>query len=242
MAVSGAAASPRMGSSTSRVLTLLLTLLNVRLNRWMPNPSRGNTRTRQINWLRYFLKELIGKGKETDALLNISDGGHHENLGVYPLLQRRCRFIIASDAGADPDFQMTDLANLMRKARIDLGVTFNLKMENLRPRTDKRRTAEAYAIGTIHYPEEKKDPEDNKGVFVYIKSSLTGEETEDILTYDRENPDFPDESTGDQFFDEAQFESYRELGYQITSNLFKDAGRSFEDMYQKILHSSNDGK
>jgi len=53
--------------------------------------------------------------KETDWLLNLSDGGHHENLGIYPLLKRHCRIIIASDAAADPDFAMMDLANLQRR-------------------------------------------------------------------------------------------------------------------------------
>jgi hypothetical protein len=234
MAVSGAAASPQLGSSTSRILTLMLTLLNVRLNRWMPNPNPEYGSERRYPhgfWFWYFMKELLGRGRETDALLNISDGGHHENLGVYPLLQRRCRFIIASDAGADPSFRMSDLANLMRKARIDLGVTLKFDLKALRPDPGKgsHTVAKNVVCGTILYPEGK------TGVLVYIKSSLTGREPEDILTYDRENPDFPDESTGDQFFDEGQFESYRELGYQIASTCFKDAGDWFEGMYRSVL-------
>lgn len=234
MAVSGAAASPQLGSSTSRVLTLILTLLNVRLNRWMPNPNPEYGSERYYPhgfWFWYFMKELLGRGRETDALLNISDGGHHENLGVYPLLQRRCRFIIASDAGADPSFRMSDLANLMRKARIDLGVTVKLDLKALRPDSDKESNivAKNAVCGTIYYPEGK------TGVLVYIKSSLTGMEPEDILTYDRENPDFPDESTGDQFFDEAQFESYRELGYQIARTYFNGAGDWFEGMYRSVV-------
>ena len=33
---------------------------------------------------------------------------------------------------------------------------------------------------------------------------------------------FPDESTLDQFFDEKQFEAYRELGYSLATKLLGD--------------------
>jgi hypothetical protein len=126
---------------------------------------------------------------------------------------------------------MSDLANLMRKARIDLGVTVKLDLKALRPDSDNESNivTKNAVCGTIRYPEGK------TGVLVYIKSSLTGKESEDILTYDRENPDFPDESTGDQFFDEAQFESYRALGYQIASTCFKDSEDWFEGIYRSVL-------
>ena len=34
----------------------------------------------------------------------LTDGGHIDNLGVYELLRRRCKLIIAIDGEADPDF------------------------------------------------------------------------------------------------------------------------------------------
>ena len=61
-----------------------------------------------------------------------------------------------------------------------------------------------------------------KGVLVYIKTSLTGDESEDLLAYRRGKPDFPDESTADQFFDEAQFESYRKLGEHVGNGIFEE--------------------
>lgn len=205
MAISGAAASPQMGTSTSPILTFLMTLLNVRLNRWMPNPRLKHAPMVTL-WPYYFFKELLRKTKETDSLLNLSDGGHHENLGFYMLIMRGCRYIIASDAAADPDFAMKDLANLFRKVRIDFGVDVDMDLSGLRPGGGMRYTPQHYAVGKIRYPDGK------KGVLVYIKSSLTGREPEDLLAYRRRNPSFPDESTADQFFDEPQFESYRKLG------------------------------
>ncbi|MCR8558091.1 hypothetical protein KXD93_10575 [Mucilaginibacter sp. BJC16-A38] len=69
--------------------------------------------------------------------------------------------------------------------------------------------------GTIKYPGKKQAT----GTIVYIKTSLTGNETVDIREYFVNNPEFPQQSTGDQFFDEAQFESYRKLGYQSVQNI-----------------------
>lgn len=244
MAVSGAAASPQMGTSTNAGLRALLTLLNVRLNRWMPNPNPAFTRTQKLTlWPYYFIKELLGKTKENDSLLNLSDGGHHENLGVYPLLKRRCRVIIASDATADPGFSMNDLANVIRKARIDLGVSIRIKLkDHLRPDPQTKLTENYYAIGDIFYPST--DPDAAKGTLIYIKSTITGNEPEDLLAYRRKHPSFPDQTTGDQFFDEAQFESYRKLGEDTALNAFKQPLGNLcfsNEKQEEIQHEKGDG-
>ena len=213
MAISGAAASPQMGEMSSPILSFILTLLNVRLNRWMPNPQNA-----QKKWLKffpyYFIKEMLGKGRENDYYLNLSDGGHHENLGIYPLIKRGCKIIIASDAGADPNFEFGDLAKLLRKVRIDLGVVIDIDLKKLRYKRNKKVASAHFAFGKIKYPKKK------EGILIYIKSSVTGDEDEDLLAYRRKYPTFPDQTTADQFFDEAQFESYRQLGYRIGKEVF----------------------
>ncbi len=203
MAISGAAASPKMGRRTNRLFALYMILFNIRLNVWMPNPDPKYEMPPV--WPYYLLKEFFLGGQEDNSLLNLSDGGHHENLGIYPLLKRRCRLIIISDAAADPKFKMDDLANLQRKARIDLGINIELNMTPLRP-NEKGNVEQYYVKGTIHYPNDK------NGTLLYIKTAMTGNESEDLLAYRRQNPSFPDETTADQFFNEAQFESYRKLG------------------------------
>jgi hypothetical protein len=213
MAISGAAASPQMGQFSSPILTFILTLLNVRLNRFMPNPNPARKPYIKL-WPYYFLKELFNKGDENDRLLNLSDGGHHENLGLYELLKRRCRVIIASDLGADPGFNFGDLANLLRKVRIDLGIQIDIDLEEIRQNPESKNTKKHFVIGTIEYPDKP------AGLLIYIKSSIVGNEPEDLLAYRRKNPTFPDETTADQFFDEAQFESYRELGYLTGKAVF----------------------
>ena len=56
---------------------------------------------------------------------------------------------------------------------------------------------------------------------LYIKSSMTGNESECLKKYRDEHPSFPHEPTSDQLFDEAQFEAYRALGDHVGANLFR---------------------
>ena len=63
-------------------------------------------------------------------------------------------------------------------------------------------------------------PGGDSSVMLYISASLSGDEPLDVIDYRAHHPDFPQESTADQFFDEAQWESYRRLGEHIGDQLF----------------------
>ncbi|HLE83350.1 MAG TPA: hypothetical protein VJG13_03345, partial [Thermoanaerobaculia bacterium] len=65
---------------------------------------------------------------------------------------------------------------------------------------------------------------------LYVKPSLFGDEPEDVLDYHRQHPDFPQETTADQFFDEAQWESYRRLGQHIAEKIFRDPDEAAADL------------
>ena len=52
------------------------------------------------------------------------------------------------------------------------------------------------------------------------QTHATGREPVDLLEYHTSHPNFPHETTVDQFFDEAQWESYRRLGEYIAEVLF----------------------
>lgn len=223
MAVSGAAVSAQQGSLTRPGLAALMALLNLRLGQWLPRPAEKKMH-RFVWWNSLFAKELFSQVDENDWFVFVSDGGHFENLGVYSLLQRRCRTIIAVDAGADPERKFEDLAGLIRKARIDFGIQIEIDLSKLHGDPLTKRAERGFAVGKIVYPENSQHP-GGEGCFVYIKPTLTmtGSESEDLLEYGRNHSTFPQETTADQFFDEAQFESYRELGYTITKSAFKEA-------------------
>jgi hypothetical protein len=71
------------------------------------------------------------------------------------------------------------------------------------------------AVGRIDYHEG------DQGWLVVFKSTLTGDESEPIKNYQREHAIFPHQTTADQFFDDAQFESYRVLGWHLTTKAFE---------------------
>ena len=56
-----------------------------------------------------------------------------------------------------------------------------------------------------------------------VKLSLTGRETLDVCQYAKSNRDFPQDSTADQIYDEAQWESYRKLGYEAARGILLDS-------------------
>jgi hypothetical protein len=217
VAISGAAASPNSGSHTSTPVAFLLTLFDVRLGWWLGNPTDDKTfrNSGPRLGLLYLFQELFGLSDDTSSYVNLSDGGHFENMGIYELVRRKCRYIILGDGEQDEGFTFNGLANAIRKCRTDFGVEIDINVRRIAP---VNGISEVHCVvGRIHYPGELKE---NDGYLLYFKSSVTGDEPRDILEYRERQPAFPHQSTGDQWFDESQFESYRRLGLHIVDTTF----------------------
>ncbi|UCF21043.1 MAG: hypothetical protein JSU87_06555 [Gemmatimonadota bacterium] len=166
------------------------------------------------------VREILGKVDEKSRLVNVSDGGHIENLAGIELLRRRCRYIIIGDGEADQEHHFKGLATLIQTARIDLGIHIEIDVEPLR--LDANDLCRAHwAVGRIRYPGESE-----RGYLLYIKSSVTGDEDEVINNYRSQKPSFPHESTADQSFSEGQFEAYRSLGQHIGEQLCQGAEKA----------------
>ena len=203
-----------------------MTLLNVRLDYWTPNPLIINTAKTLRKWRwpnvgpRYLLKEALGNLNAKGSHVNLSDGGHIENLAIYQLLKRRCKLIIAVDGEADPNMQFGGLVTLIRYAEIDMGITIVIDLDEIRK--DKKGLSKSHwALGSIQYGKGE-DGKEEIGRLLYIKSSLSGDENEYIKAYHKKNPTFPHQPTSDQFFDETQFEVYRALGEHIACGALED--------------------
>ncbi|MFH6989709.1 patatin-like phospholipase family protein [Flavobacterium collinsii] len=214
MAISGAAVNPNWGYHSSAPMAFLLTMFNVRLGRWI-----GNTRLKR--WkdsnprfgLLYIIYDLIGKSDINMEYVCLSDGGHFDNMGLYELIRRRCHHIILGDGEQDQEVACEGLANAIRRCRIDFGV--EIVLDDFKDIAKRGGKSEKHIIkGEIKYPGVKE-----AGTLIYIKAALTGDEPIDIREYALANPDFPQQSTADQFFDEAQFESYRKLGYHSINSI-----------------------
>ncbi|MEO1714382.1 MAG: hypothetical protein AAFU60_13705, partial [Bacteroidota bacterium] len=142
--ISAAALNPGMGNYSSKLLSILMTIFNARLGYWVNNPLKKKG-PYIVWWPAYFFKELFANIGSGNAKVNISDGGHIENLGVYELLRRKCRLILAVDGGADPNFIFSDLENLTIRARNELGVEIRFRDNMIPEEILKVRPSEAYS-------------------------------------------------------------------------------------------------
>jgi hypothetical protein len=238
MATSGAAVSPQMGSASQQQSSIPLTLLNMRLGRWVPNPDKPEAPKwyAKLFWALlfgsgnrpggyYYLKEMFIGTNEEDRWVYVSDGGHFENLGIYELVRRRCRWIISVDAGADPHREFSDLGKAIQQCRVDFAVDIEIDTAKLAIVPDDGRSESAFSIGRINYPETQDSPAFT-GTLIYIKPSIPKDWEnlgEDIHSYRAQHPEFPHEPTMDQWFSEAQFESYRYLGYRIGTEVIQSS-------------------
>ncbi|MCC7466100.1 MAG: hypothetical protein IT261_07520, partial [Saprospiraceae bacterium] len=198
--ISAAAVNPGMGIYSNRMLSVMMTLFNARLGFWVSNPSILVKAKAIVWWPMYFFYELLGRIGSEKKMINISDGGHIENLGAYELLRRGCRLIIAVDAGEDKLYSFFDLNNLIIRARNELGLEIRFRPEDqpedlIRPRPSQVYSAKRYAVAYVYKCwEEVPDPshEDGKRIinysqaerekmgpvstFVYVKSSVRAPE------------------------------------------------------------------
>ncbi|HVF67474.1 MAG TPA: patatin-like phospholipase family protein [Pyrinomonadaceae bacterium] len=260
VAISGAFVSPNMGyMMTSPVVRFLMTLFNVRFGWWLGNPGRSGDKDYKLEWplkqverlvcrllgigeLHGFnlrsprlsvlpiVEEAFGHTNDKSPYVYLSDGGHFENLGLYEMVLRRCRYIVVCDASTDADYSFDSLAMAIRQIRVDFGIPIVLPDLTIgAPSKDFRN--KYCAVGRIRYSCVDRDPRDQSapsdddyydGVLVYIKPALVGSEPRDVATYGLGSDSFPQEVIVDQWFSEAQFESYRELASHAINEICRD--------------------
>ncbi|MCR5865957.1 patatin-like phospholipase family protein [Aquincola sp. J276] len=255
IAISGAAAAPGAGAYTSRGWALLLFLVGVRLGHWVREPAPPQApRPAWCDALwRLAAKPLMLWSEATATYRGrsrpwwyLSDGGHFDNTGVYALLRREVDFIVLVDASCDARYEFLDLENLVRKARIDFGAEIEFY-----PHEEATRR---FGVGdgglTVLSPQDMADSQSARGVLLgrirylrpagcaagtpehhgtllVIKPNLHAALDVDVLAYAQRHGRFPHESTGDQSFDEAQWESYHRLG--------EDAGAALQPAWLERL-------
>lgn len=240
MAISGAAANPNAGCggtglTRNRAVSLLMALLNLRLGFWLPNPqSRYRPIVRCPNHFRPGMTQAFGGHHETASFIELSDGGHFENLGLYELVRRRLRLIIVCDGGADPSFSFSDLNTIRRRIAADFGARIEFEPghdpEQLIPRrlretapdgagyaVDADMAERGFLLGHIEYADG------TKGKLIYLKTTMTESLGFGVKAYKGAHHDFPDQTTADQFFDEEQFDAYLELGRDLAKQMIEDS-------------------
>ena len=241
MSISGAAVSPGAGVAgegvtRSRIVASLMGLLNIRLGYWAANPMVKN-RCAQ-NWSQDYMPTLIypgihqglfnmGLGKHA-GYLQLTDGGHFDNTGIYELIRREAEVIFLADGGADPDYEFDDLSNAIERVRVDFGVSIEFHpdygLDCVTPNSDGvdafatklSMARRGFAVAHVQY-------QSKSGILIVLKPTLVRDLPQDIYRYRREHPTFPSQTTANQFFGERQLEAYRELGYQLTKRCLREA-------------------
>lgn len=239
-----AAASPNWGYHPNPA-AFLMTMFNVRLGWWLFNTRCSSLAAEALDSPRQefvwpaprfapfqLFKELLSMADDTSRYVCLSDGGHFDNMGLYEPVRRRCYRIVICDSEQDENYYFEGIANAIRKCRIDFGAEITLDLTNLRPVEQTGNYKSHWAEGRIRYPEtppDVKGKESNEGYIIYIKSSLTGIgkykdaeipcEPGDIVNFKFSDIHFPHDTTGNQWFRESQFESYRRLGNQVVDEI-----------------------
>ncbi|TDD25392.1 hypothetical protein E1218_14970 [Kribbella turkmenica] len=240
MAISGAAFSPLTGrvNARTRPVRLLLAVLNARLGVWLPNPYWNNRPepafpevTGAFAKVRRYvgsvidkpgpyrlLLEGIGQPSMYDRRIYVTDGGHYDNLGLVEALRREPAQVIVIDASNDAEDRFTALAEAIATARMDHGIQIDIDPSPM-IRGSKPRADRAWAYGIATHPLKEGEEKAYKTEIFFVKAVLAGHLGWDIEQYAVANPDFPRRTTGDQFYDEWDFEAYRSLGYTLAQSL-----------------------
>ncbi len=244
MTISAAAVTSGMGFMGFAASNFYLTLFNLRTGYWIENPwylhreaveevleKKGIRVKRTLRerisrltkrypfWLFYLLREMTGSLGAKTRRVYVSDGGHTgDNLGLIPLLQRRCSTIVVADFEEDARFAFASFNQALRLAKSIYNIEIQIDLTPITPEKPEEAPfcSACVAEGKILYPPDKEGPA-MEGRLIYLKSALprNGEDKERfayVHNYAREHTDFPHQSTADQYFDERQFEAYRLLG------------------------------
>jgi hypothetical protein len=255
VAASGAAFASAMGRN-QKGFEKLLAVSGARLGTWLPNPNfvanlsgsekgtcidpKDNKRPwpKSLPTIRgagYYYRELIGLNYPDARLVQVTDGGHYENLGLVEALRRRSRLIFCIDGGGDTPPLASGLADAMRLAKYELGVTIDFNyfakfaLEGLTPGSsdgfqntsafyglNSRLAQRTVAVGLITYPSAAPDlrdgPHERQGLLIFAKAVLCKEFPQWLLTYAASSDVFPHDPTSDQWFNEGQFAAYTQLG------------------------------
>jgi len=246
MAASGAAANANAGYvgtglTRERFVAAVMSLLNIRLGIWIGNPNpKCSSRSKIPTYFHPVLTNGIFRfgNKRSASFLELSDGGHFENLGLYELIRRKLDLILVVDAEKDDSLHLTALVSSMNRIKEDFEATISfdrnkgpellIGQESDRYPSGVRIAKSPFVVGEITYGGKEK----KKGILIYIKATMMS--GLDFVTdgYKASNPEFPHQSTIDQFFDPDQFDAYRDLGKKSCQEMVDELklDRDFQDV------------
>jgi hypothetical protein len=266
------------GVTRSRIVSSVLALANIRLGYWLPNPAfdpqwvcedplrpgrpkrRGaldrlyRTIFREPTMMPMALWQAIPKlGYDVDdQYIELTDGGHFDNTGLYELFRRRVRTMLLVDGSQDPSMGFADLANALERARLDFAIQAreedDFRMRDVIPSEElpfqdfskeiedkrKRISARPFLVMRVVYPDTPTEKA-FAGTLIVVKPTLLDKLPLELMSFARTQSSFPHLTTADQFFDESKFDAYRQLGFYLMKRTLKDC---FASLKLRQRHSS----
>ena len=240
MTISGAALNANaayvgVGVTRDRLLSIVMTVLNLRLGLWFRAPSssdHGDATEWPNHIIPAFLLGLTRLGyRKNSIFVELSDGGHFDNLGIYELVRRKLRVIVAVDGEEDPQTAMPALYSVAQRVEEDFGAIIDLDrhLDRLVPVAGEgypegaKFARSPFFITTITYKDDK-SAKVEPGLLIYIKLSLVETASFVAKGYRAQNPDFPHQPTADQFFSPEQVDAYRSIGKENATAALKELG------------------
>lgn len=245
VAISGAAASTGMGQSTTGATSLMAALFNIRTGLWWHKGSEhvfyrnfwtelSNRYRSEItdDWylsdgghfenlgiyemVRRRIPRIVAIDAGCDSGFLFEDLG---NLFRRVHLDFNCALEVINPAKLTDNSDIPYLLKLSQWQHL-FGTLDQLKPAQPEPRWHQETTS-VKRVALLHgrFATQNSHSTNQDIWILYIKPTLTRQEPVDVLRYQIEHPDFPHQSTADQFFDEAQWESYRKLGETTATEL-----------------------
>ncbi len=221
-----------VGTGESKAAASAMNVFNLDLGYRISNPNT-NPVVRFLHWISpfpfYFIADVI-QGDRTNSI-HLSDGGHSDNLGIFSLVRRGTKKIIAVDAEQDQKSVFEGAHRLKVQLEKELG----LKLEFDRPDRviDVYNTPLPQAVikGKISGLVDNNGDEAPIDL-IYIKLSLDRQLLQgggdaypfSIVKYQGKDKLFPHDPTFDLFYSPEQYKAYRDLGYLIGSSYEKYKG------------------
>ncbi|MBR1092112.1 patatin-like phospholipase family protein [Bradyrhizobium manausense] len=218
-AINANAAYVGAGVTRDRLVSIVLVLLNLRLGMWATRPDDhgpGRLKREPNHWSPGFRYGLTRSGYRSDStFVELTDGGHFDNSGIYELVRRKCAVIVAIDGEEDPSMALPALYSVVQRVREDFKAKIDLNgvLDELIPEKGKGYpegvsfVTRPYFVAPITYDGG------SSGVLIYVKLSLAQGLGFDALGYRAQHTDFPHQPTLDQFFVPEQVEAYRSVGF-----------------------------
>ncbi|HEX4254526.1 MAG TPA: hypothetical protein VH089_05530, partial [Streptosporangiaceae bacterium] len=159
--------------------------------------------------------EAAGHTSYRATWINVTDGGHYDNLGLVEALRRpEPENVLVLDASGDHVGTWSTLGGSMALARVDGGVDISLDPSAMIENPAHLSAGEVdrpWAAGRFQRSPDAVPVDDNLWV---CKLGWWKDAPWDIVAYARNHPDYPCEPTSQQLYDGSEFEAYRELGAQ----------------------------